>query len=251
MHLPFLSLVTNFACLWTFWVAVGIVFACFYYFLFILLQKEYLVFQFYPIVFTWKAQASLWNRLELLQSGDHLLVLSSMPQNLGQRWVYVNKQKMLGIKDITSCSIMAHFKYPEQQSQIKSPKILLLSHHSLTQFQNIKPLFWPDCSICLFWNIPHIFSNADLCSCYHLYRTTGFHYSNPPHPSEPRLNPTCFMKSYWLFFHSHLRNLFLFWSPVVVTVFTIRPCILLYIVYLFIGINLNLPSTTTNKNDAI
>lgn len=59
MHLPFLSLVTNFACLWTFLVAVGIVFACFYYFLFILLQREYLVFQFYPIVFTWKAQASL------------------------------------------------------------------------------------------------------------------------------------------------------------------------------------------------
>lgn len=55
---------------------------------------------------------------------------------------------MLGIKDITSCSVMVNSKYPEQQSLIIYPKILLLSP-PLTKFQNMKPLFQMGCLFAL------------------------------------------------------------------------------------------------------
>ena len=49
MNLQFPSLVTNCPCSWTLIVAVGIVFACFHYFLFILLEDKYFGFQIQPI----------------------------------------------------------------------------------------------------------------------------------------------------------------------------------------------------------
>lgn len=57
MNLQFLYLITNLPCLWTSLVAIGS-FACFYYFLFILLKEEYFVFQIHSIFFIWRTQAS-------------------------------------------------------------------------------------------------------------------------------------------------------------------------------------------------
>lgn len=144
------------------------------------------------------------------------------------------------MKDITSCSIMVSAKYPEQQSLIIYPKVLLLSL-PLTEFQNMKPLFQLGCLFALEYT-SYILKGRSLLMLPLAWNkwSSLFKYSS----FFGAQVKSCFP-------HIHGSGSFLFCRPSLWSSLSSLYDLAYSPLYLLIGMYVNSPPNNGNNNDAL